>query len=563
MVDNDNIDSPPYVYYKTGILENFDQVPNENLIEIGVYYWRVRAVDNARNYGSWTDNFTFRITIWFPVEKWTGIVNTTTAWLAVETWVGSLDAPHGFRQVESWNGTVVSAGYWKNVETWGATVAAPSEYGWRFIETWSGVVGATVVGWRAVEIWSGTLTAAALWRAVESWSVAVTALPTAGWKGVESWTGSVATVAAWRSVESWVGIVKPQIPAPVLISPVNGTNTDNTAPTFDWDNTQAADNFRLQVDNDSDFSSPAIDIVATVSYYSPGTGLQDNLYRWRVKQFRNGDNSSWSVEWTLRIDTVGPATPTPVWPTPGENVNDNTPLLRWQAPAENSYPLRYYVEISPNKFDIVENAWVQADNWTVENSLSEGVWYWRATARDNAGNTGLPFTWRDFRVDTVAPATPTLLSPDNNGWRPSTINLDWSSVAENSLPALYNLVIRYYPSLFLERDVWTTSDNYLVTLDEGIYLWRVRAKDNAGNESGWSENRILKIDNAPPTKVQLTSPENGANLQLGTIALKWENATDGAGSGVARYQVQIDNEPSFTLPYLYDYENVTENTYNY
>ncbi|MEW6592520.1 MAG: Ig-like domain-containing protein, partial [Candidatus Hadarchaeota archaeon] len=561
VIDNDNIYSAPYIYYKTGILENYHTT--ENLIEIGVYYWHVRAIDNAKNYGSWTDNFVFRIRIWFSVENWAGTVTATSAWQSVESWSGIVEAQHGFKHVEIWTGAVIAAVSWRNVETWSGTVAAPLAYGWRAVESWNGAVGTVVLGWRAVETWSGTVTTSIIWTAVEIWTGTVSALPTVGWKGVEMWGGSVATTTSWRAVETWTGIVKPQIPAPVLLSPVNGTNTENTAPTFDWDITQAADNFQLQVDNDADFSSPVIDVVVTTSYYSPGAGLQDNLYRWRVKQFRSGDNSAWSTEWTVRIDTIDPAIPTPVWPTIGENVNDNTPFLRWQAPPENSYPLLYYVEISPNKFDITENAWVQADNWTVENSLSEGVWYWRATARDNAGNTGLPFTWRDFRVDTVAPAAPTLLSPANNGWKNSYPNLDWTSVAENSLPVLYNLVIKYYPSLLLERDVWTTSDNYLVTLDEGTYQWRVKARDNAGNESSWSENRLLRVDNVPPSQVQLLYPENSANLALGTIPFKWENATDGTGSGVVRYQIQIDNEPSFTDSLVYENENVTENTYNY
>jgi len=119
------------------------------------------------------------------------------------------------------------------------------------------------------------------------------------------------------------------------------------------------------VDNDSDFSSPEIWVTVTSTSYTPTSGLSDNLYFWRVRQWRTGSCSEWSQVWRFRVDTIPPARPILVSPLNGENTNDNTPLLTWQAPPENSLPLTYRVQISTTSSflpgTIVRDVWVSGN----------------------------------------------------------------------------------------------------------------------------------------------------------------------------------------------------------
>ncbi|MEM2427431.1 MAG: hypothetical protein QXZ52_04430, partial [Candidatus Hadarchaeales archaeon] len=207
-----------------------------------------------------------------------------------------------------------------------------------------------------------------------------------------------------------------------------------------------------------------------------------------------------------------------------------------------------------------ENAWISSTSY--ETSFKEdGIWWWRVLARDNAGNTGLFSDWRRFRVDTLPPSAPSPLSPENDRWVQTSPILSWGAVEENSLPVTYNLVVLYYPSLLVRENVWTDSTSFATTLDEGRYLWRVRARDNAGNVGPWSENRLFGVDNTPPSGVEPLLPESGAFLELGPIQLGWTSSVD-APSGVDGYHLQVGAGQNLS-PILHENGKVEESTYTW
>ncbi len=544
VIDTEDSFTEPYVYYKPGIVENYHTV--ENSISFGSnYYWRVRATDNARNEDNWSENFIFTVSIWNVVESWAGTVATTASWYGVEAWTGTVYAPDDYLLIESWSGTIstVAIVTWNVAEGWTGTIIGQAISGWLLVEGWTATV-TTTAQMNLVESWYGAVNTLPAWAVVESWTGTISTVP--AWSVVESWSGTIDLNASyWLLVEGWSGNVAAPILAPTPVSPADGTNTQNTTPTFQWDNTQLLDNFHLQVSSTSDFSALVIDEAGlTSNSYTPSSGLADNLYYWQVRAFRTGDNSTWSESRTVRVDTSSPATPTLVWPTEGENVNDNTPNFNWDAPAENSYPLTYYVEISPDKYDITDSSWVTDDNWEVTTDLVDNFYYWRVYAVDNAGNTSSFTTWQGFRIDVLPPDTPTVVSPENQGWTTASPNFDWNSVNDNSLPVVYNIEIYYSPSLNLAENVFTTEENYVVILDEGSYLWRLRSIDNAGNKSDWTENRIFSVDNVLPTQVTLQYPDNNLHLAMDAITFEWQSASD-VGSGVAWYVIQIDNDDNF------------------
>ena len=59
--------------------------------------------------------------------------------------------------------------------------------------------------------------------------------------------GSLSLVQAQRP---WWGEVGAPVPPPALISPSDGESTDDTTPTFRWDNILPVDTFTLQIDTD-------------------------------------------------------------------------------------------------------------------------------------------------------------------------------------------------------------------------------------------------------------------------------------------------------------------------
>ncbi|MEM3402198.1 MAG: Ig-like domain-containing protein, partial [Candidatus Hadarchaeales archaeon] len=450
---------------------------------------------------SWTTTVASEISEWKVVESWTASIGSGGGWMLAESWMSTVTAlPHiGWSQVETWSFTAVTLARWELVEGWNASITAAAYLGWPQVEMWSVTVDALpYVEWVQAEIWAETLTTSAQWFVCESFAADIVANVVSGWTFVETWTPTLTSVvlSGWTLDESWIATITAEILQPVLLLPLDGENTNNTNPTFDWeDNTLPIDNFEIQIDDDQDFSPPLVrwENTGATSQYSPGF-LPDNLYWWRVRMWRGGVPGAWAQR-TVRVDTLPPEKPSLRSPLDGENENDSAPNLRWSAPPENSFPLTYFVQISNSKYfepeNIATSAWVMEENWEVPPVLQENVWYWwRVLVKDNAGNTGDYSSARKFKIDTIAPPPPTVIWPENDGWTTTLPNLDWAPVVENSLPVVYFGEISLFPDFSGSplRTISTLDDNWSVSpeLSEGTYFWRLKVRDNAGNLGSWS-----------------------------------------------------------------------------
>lgn len=102
-----------------------------------------------------------------------------------------------------------------------------------------------------------------------------------------------------------------------LTEPPNGTVTNNNMSAFGWSDITNATAYHLQIDDNSDFSSPVInDSTLTSSMYTPSAPLADALCYWRVRARTAFSGwSNWSYAWNLTIDTQPPLfSGTTVWP---------------------------------------------------------------------------------------------------------------------------------------------------------------------------------------------------------------------------------------------------------
>ncbi len=258
----------------------------------------------------------------------------------------------------------------------------------------------------------------------------------------------------------------------------------------------------------------------------------------------------------------GIAPPPLVAPADGENLNDNTPTFRWDNTyVADNYELWVDDDINFGSPEVKENT---VDNcYEITTQLAEGVYYWRVRAYQGESISNFSSVW-SFRIDITKPAAPALISPrEGTCGNDPTPTLVWGTVTENSLPVLYRVYVDNDPDFSsIERDSgWITDNQWEVTpaLPDGTWYWKVQAKDNAGNVGDNSVSRSFIIDTSPPAAPILLAPENNAHVQAGSITFGWYSATD-TGSGVARYWIQVDNEPSFDPTYfVYENDQVTEN----
>jgi len=157
--------------------------------------------------------------------------------------------------------------------------------------------------------------------------------------------------------------------------------------------------------------------------------------------------------------------------------------------------------------------------------------------------------------DNTPPPAPSLVSPANGeNLNDNTPTLDWSAVSDNSLPVLYYAAVSDNSAFPYEnrKSGWIAADNWEVSpaLPDGVWYWRVRAKDNAGNVGDNSSTRSFRIDVTPPPAQILISPANGENTTDNTPTFIWAAVTDPSG---VTYTLEIIGKLTKT--------GVKENTY--
>ncbi|MBN2433207.1 MAG: fibronectin type III domain-containing protein, partial [Acidobacteria bacterium] len=193
-------------------------------------------------------------------------------------------------------------------------------------------------------------------------------------------------------------------------------------------------------------------------------------------------------------------------------------------------------------------------NTYVDGDLTpETPYSYTVRAVDNAGNTSAPTSVVQVTTpvnDTQAPPAPAGLS--GVALSDSQVQLSWSAVTDSGGSGLAGYEIFRDQNLIANTTSLSFTDGNLQP--ETLYTYAVRAYDNAGNRSGYSN--IVEIT----TRVQdLTAPPPPANLaataqDYTTVLVTWDPVQDEqGGSGLAGYQLYRNNQllvtvetPSFT-----------------
>jgi hypothetical protein len=286
-----------------------------------------------------------------------------------------------------------------------------------------------------------------------------------------------------------------------LLSPANGASTGDNTPFLDWSTVTAATavHYRLQVDNNADFSTPLINETwVESSSYTVSTALPDGVYYWRVSAVdAEGNTSAWTANWSFTVDTTDTVVlspPTLLSPSNGASTDDSTPFLDWTT-VTAATTVHYRLQVDNDagfSSMLVNEAWVVSSSFTVTAALPDGVYYWRVSAVDAEANTSAWTASWSFAVDTadtVVLSVPTLLSPANGASTGDrTPFLDWTTVTA-ATTVQYRLQVdddAGFSSPLVSKAAVKWSYVTLNTLAMGKYYWRVSAVDAQGNMSAWT-----------------------------------------------------------------------------
>lgn len=168
----------------------------------------------------------------------------------------------------------------------------------------------------------------------------------------------------------------------------------------------------------------------------------------------------------------------------------------------------------------------------------------RVRAVDTYGNYGKWSNSVHYFYDSVAPATPYLISPLSNIiMNGKSITQSW---ADTSSDVKYYIYESYNDSaatsLRWHQELSATSKT-ATNVSDADYWWRVKAVDNAGNESAWSDLWKITVDNTAPSVPTMNFSANGKSIVTnGYTTLKNFKFDLTSSSDATRYQLKYWND---------------------
>lgn len=263
--------------------------------------------------------------------------------------------------------------------------------------------------------------------------------------------------------------------------------------TFDWDDIPGVTKYKIELSLNPDFDPVIFSWRTSSSSYAYQTPLDDGqVYYWRV-QPRYG--LTWSNEWSPTMSFLSrnpPAVPQLLAPAAKENLPVADVTLEWAAADRADFYL-LQMATDPLFVNKTKETLPPGALSKVLTALSEGKYYWRVRGLHEVDGILVKGPWsevRMFKVDLTPPATPALLRPRDGAVKEAVPAFAWYAA----------MGAKFY--IFEYRTVgddWVSSAPLTMLsykppeMTEGVYEWRVRALDKAGNETP-SLNRTVTID---------------------------------------------------------------------
>ena len=207
-----------------------------------------------------------------------------------------------------------------------------------------------------------------------------------------------------------------------------------TTPTFLWDRVDGAAGYRLQVDDDSNFSTPLIDKKVDGTSYTPTTVFADGTYYWRVTMRRSDTVFG---HWTRRPCRSSRARGRRRRSRPPRmRSSTSQPTFTWTAVLTPTVTPRlaaprYRLQLSsdPNFSAAVKTIDTDSASYTLEKSesLADGTWYWRVAVLQDASSKLGAYSpvqrfYKEYR-------SPTLISPAQGSSTSRSPQFEWAPLA--------------------------------------------------------------------------------------------------------------------------------------
>lgn len=340
----------------------------------------------------------------------------------------------------------------------------------------------------------------------------------------------------WSAVRSFT--LDTQSPlAPILTAPIDAAWIVGV-PTYTWAAVTGANAYRFEYDTNADFAHAVVSGVLSGTSYKP-LEQKPGTYYWRVWASDAAGNWSAVPSNTSTVTVLAAVPPAPkINPFAGGMLtNSSTPALEWGAVY---FAATYNIQISSvtNFAVLLADETVDADTLSYEfPAPNDGVFYARVRAFNALKEAGAWSPVFKFTVDTVAPGTPTLLSPIGASY-PGTTTPKLSLAAVQTAN-IYEYQVDDSDSFATPiLNVSSTNTGYVTTVSQalpfGLLYWRARAVDAAGNASVWSTPQSFYQTNQK-------TPTTTAMVTVATPTFTWS-----ALAGATGYRLLVCQDEGMT-----------------
>jgi hypothetical protein len=283
----------------------------------------------------------------------------------------------------------------------------------------------------------------------------------------------------------------------VLIAPADSLRTNIATHTFWWNYVDGADKYNLEIVSPGfgDIERLILDTNTTGNKFSytliPGT------YEWGVSAFNSGYNTQYTVNSLFIDSTTDLSAQQIILISPEQNLASANKLQKFKW-------LRIY-SASAYHFEIKKNNWsgelvampVETTADTITILLSEGIYSWGVKAMNSISSS--PYTVREFIIDLSSPLKPILELPVKGDTLHSTpVHLTWSRPDISGSTISDSVYIASDSAQFstnITKSYKTNNTWYDVDPGEnGVFFWRIRSIDAAGNKSEPSEIRKFNLE---------------------------------------------------------------------
>lgn len=301
-----------------------------------------------------------------------------------------------------------------------------------------------------------------------------------------------------------------------LSTPANGSSGLLLPVSLNWACVTGATKYRVEVDDDSTFGSPALVDSTTAISYSANSLSLGVQYFWRVRVKNLGGWGSYTPVWSFTTESpLPPSAPALVSPVDTATNQPTSLTLSWSASAgATGYELQLATD-SLFSVLVVDDSTLAGTSRPVSGLAASTLHYWRVNAKNAAGTSPWSDVWEFTTYIPVAPAPPALVLPVDAALdQPTTLPLIWLVTPGADSYHLQVSVDSLFGTFIVDDSALSDTSREVSGLVIATqYFWRVNATNIVGTGS-WSEIRDFTTTTMVTRQYPVTPGWNMLSLPL-------------------------------------------------